>query len=96
MVRKNFWICLFLLVCRSVLWGQLNGQAENAVGVQSEDSLMEALGTIPAFTIYKDNYVVTGTSFKAKSPNTIQMLSFRLVYGIGCSGIYCLSGCMSF
>ena len=64
MVRKNFWICLFLLVCRSVLWGQLNGQAENAVGVQSEDSLMEALGTIPAFTIYKDNYVVTGTSFK--------------------------------
>lgn len=30
---------------------------------QSEDSLMQALGNIPAFTIYKDNYVVTGTSF---------------------------------
>ena len=30
---------------------------------QSEDSLMQALGNIPAFTIYKDNYVITGTSF---------------------------------
>ena len=30
---------------------------------ESEDSLMQALGNIPVFTIYKDNYVVTGTSF---------------------------------
>lgn len=32
--------------------------------LQSEDSLMQTLGNIPAFTIYKDNYVVTGTNFK--------------------------------
>lgn len=30
---------------------------------QLEDSLMQALGNIPAFTIYKDNYIVTGSSF---------------------------------
>lgn len=31
--------------------------------LQPEDSLMQASGNIPAFTIYKDNYIVTGTSF---------------------------------
>ena len=30
---------------------------------ESEDSLMQALGNIPVFTIYKDNYVVNGNSF---------------------------------
>lgn len=30
---------------------------------QQEDSLMQALLNIPVFTIYKDNYLVTGTNF---------------------------------
>lgn len=30
---------------------------------QSEDSLMQVLGNIPAFTIYKDNYIITGVNF---------------------------------
>lgn len=28
-----------------------------------EDSLMQVLSNIPAFTIYKDNYIITGTNF---------------------------------
>lgn len=31
--------------------------------LQPEDSVMQASGNIPAFTIYKDNYFITGTSF---------------------------------
>ena len=31
--------------------------------LQPEDSVMQASGNIPAFTIYKDNYIITGTSF---------------------------------
>lgn len=53
--------CLLLLLAISV-----GGRAQrNAVGrfLQSEDSLMQASGNIPAFTIYKDNYIITGTSF---------------------------------
>ena len=47
------------------IWG-LDARSQNEepdFSGQSEDSLMQALGNIPAFTIYKDNYVVTGTSF---------------------------------
>lgn len=52
-----------------LLWGCWMGNCVNAqkVGVcrflQPEDSVMQASGNIPAFTIYKDNYIVTGTSF---------------------------------
>lgn len=31
---------------------------------QQEDSLMQAMENIPAFTIYKDNYIITGTNFE--------------------------------
>lgn len=43
--------------------GMVFAQADVERERQTEDSLMQALGNIPAFTIYKDNYVVTGTSF---------------------------------
>ena len=32
-------------------------------GNVSRDSVADDLGTIPAFTIYKDNYLITGTNF---------------------------------
>lgn len=43
--------------------GMVCAQADVERERQTGDSLMQALGNIPAFTIYKDNYVVTGTSF---------------------------------
>lgn len=43
--------------------GMVFAQADVERERQTGDSLMQALGNIPAFTIYKDNYVVTGTSF---------------------------------
>lgn len=53
--------CLLLLVMVGV---EINAQ-QNAIRrfLQPEDSVMQASGNIPAFTIYKDNYIITGTSF---------------------------------
>lgn len=53
--------CLLLLLAVNV---KMNAQ-RNAICrfLQPEDSLMQASGNIPAFTIYKDNYIITGTSF---------------------------------
>lgn len=45
------------------LWVGGNVMAQTESGRQAGDSLKETLGNIPAFTIYKDNYIVTGTSF---------------------------------
>lgn len=77
------------------IWG-LDARSQNEepdFSGQSEDSLMQALGNIPAFTIYKDNYVVTGTSFTGgKFRNTIRMLNFRLAYATGFTVSYCLIG----
>lgn len=50
---------LFFWLGTGMVWAQADVERER----QTEDSLMQALGNIPAFTIYKDNYVVTGTSF---------------------------------
>lgn len=50
---------LFFWFGTGIVWAQADVERER----QTEDSLMQALGNIPAFTIYKDNYVVTGTSF---------------------------------
>ena len=63
------------------IWG-LDARSQNEepdFSGQSEDSLMQALGNIPAFTIYKDNYVV-------------RMLNFRLAYATGFTVSYCLIG----
>lgn len=61
-------ILLFLLMGYGiplVLWGQEIGNDKIQIHEQqTEDSLMQVLGTIPAFTIYKDNYIITGTSFQ--------------------------------
>lgn len=77
------------------IWG-LDARSQNEepdFSGQSEDSLMQALGNIPAFTIYKDNYVVTGTSFTGgKFRNTIRMLNFRLAYATGFTASYYLIG----
>ena len=53
--------CLLLLVMVGV---EINAQ-QNAIRrfLQPEDSVMQASGNIPAFTIYKDNYIITGTNF---------------------------------
>lgn len=52
---------LMLCLC---MWGKLSfAQELTEQFSQTEDSLMQALGNIPAFTIYKDNYIITGTSF---------------------------------
>lgn len=69
------------------IWG-LDARSQNEepdFSGQSEDSLMQALGNIPAFTIYKDNYVVTQerVSPVEKFRNTIRMLNFRLAYATG-------------
>lgn len=56
------WKFFVLLVFIGTLGSKGYGQ-EEFPEQQTEDSLMQALGNIPAFTIYKDNYVVTGTSF---------------------------------
>lgn len=47
-------------------WIGINVSAQKKVFshfLQPEDSVMQASGNIPAFTIYKDNYLITGTSF---------------------------------
>lgn len=61
---KTIGIFLFLFGLITSVWGQQATQEEKKGEVQTEDSLMQSLSNIPAFTIYKDNYVVTGTSFK--------------------------------
>lgn len=62
------WKFLLLLLFVYVVYNDVFAQNEREMNQkiaeqQSEDSLMQALGNIPAFTIYKDNYLVTGTSF---------------------------------
>lgn len=55
--------CLLLLLLFVV---NIKGHAQQSAVrrfLQTEDSLMQASGNIPAFTIYKDNYIITGTSF---------------------------------
>ena len=60
---------------------------------QSEDSLMQALGNIPAFTIYKDNYVVTGTSFTGgKISKYNSDAKFQISLRPGFTVSYCLIG----
>ncbi len=57
-MRYGLWM-LYLCMCGNISFAQeLTEQFP-----QTEDSLMQALGNIPAFTIYKDNYIITGTSF---------------------------------
>lgn len=65
MKKRGWLLLLFLIVGHWVMQAQ---EKEDSLQIfrerQTEDSLMQVLGSIPAFTIYKDNYVVTGTSFK--------------------------------
>ena len=64
MKLKYFLFLVFLLGEGVVAVAQQPEKDEEKVPeIQAEDSLMQALGNIPAFTIYKDNYIVTGTSF---------------------------------
>ncbi len=60
---KGKYLLFFLLLSVKVLPAQIN-QAEGVPESQQEDSLMQALENIPAFTIYKDNYIITGTNFE--------------------------------
>lgn len=60
---KGKYLLFFLLLSVKVLPAQIN-QAEGVPESQHEDSLMQALENIPAFTIYKDNYIITGTNFE--------------------------------
>lgn len=56
---------LLLLFCLSVRILPAQSDYREAVPEsQREDSLMQALEHIPAFTIYKDNYIITGTNFE--------------------------------
>ena len=65
------------------IWG-LDARSQNeepAFSGQSEDSLMQALGNIPA-----------RVSQVEKFRNTIRMLNFRLAYATGFTASYCLIG----
>ncbi|MDE6451340.1 MAG: phospholipase A, partial [Odoribacter sp.] len=58
---------IFLLILLFLSVGILSAQPDYREVLpesQREDSLMQALEHIPAFTIYKDNYIVTGTNFE--------------------------------
>lgn len=60
MIRvKLFCLLLLFAVCAQ---GYAQKSAMHRF-LSAEDSLMQASGNIPAFTIYKDNYIITGTSF---------------------------------
>lgn len=72
MIKNCWFVCLLCLL--GINQGYAYPEAdslrkEDAPPVQTEDSLMQALGNIPAFTIYKDNYIVTGTSFSGGKVN---------------------------
>lgn len=70
-MRKK-WLFFILFVVGVHLTGSTQEHRKESEVVyeqQSEDSLMQALGNIPAFTIYKDNYLITGTSFKGGKVN---------------------------
>lgn len=56
------WLPVFCFFCSigNTVFGQ---KVDSLLLLRQEDSLMLELSNIPAFTIYKDNYVVTGTSF---------------------------------
>lgn len=59
-----------ILVVLLIWGGKIRGQEEiKPPASQLEDSLMQSLGTIPAFTIYKDNYIITGTDFSGGKVN---------------------------
>lgn len=58
-VEKRIGLVVGLLLYVSAVFAQ-----EERTSMQ-EDSLMQALSNIPAFTIYKDNYVVTGVNVAA-------------------------------
>lgn len=57
--RRIFLIC-YLSSIGTLTMGQMT---EECAEVIQEDSLIRALSNIPAFTIYKDNYIITGTDF---------------------------------
>lgn len=59
MIMKYLIYFLFIL-----LFGKIPLQAQREKGEKLlRDSVADDLGTIPAFTIYKDNYIITGTNF---------------------------------
>ena len=59
------YLLFLILVCvkGDFVWGQTKDVILEREQ-QTEDSLILALGNIPAFTIYKDNYIITGTNFE--------------------------------
>ena len=60
-----FFLCIMLFCgIRSV-----SGQEVNSEKDVRADSIADDLGTIPAFTIYKDNYIITGTDFSGGKIN---------------------------
>lgn len=53
-----------------LLFGEIPVQAQRETGKKLlRDSVADDLGTIPAFTIYKDNYIITGTNFSGGKIN---------------------------
>lgn len=56
------YILSIVVVWLSTVMGWAQEKAEGPVSMQ-EDSLMQVMSNIPAFTIYKDNYLITGTNF---------------------------------
>lgn len=57
---KYIWLIIIFCVVGAVVQAQKDAKLSER---QNKDSLMRVLGNIPAFTIYKDNYIITGTSF---------------------------------
>lgn len=90
------YLLFLILVCvkGDFVWGQTKDVILEREQ-QTEDSLILALGNIPAFTIYKDNYIITGTNFEGgKLRNTIRTQSFKSVSGTDFTENYYLIGCI--
>lgn len=65
-MKNGFFFLCIMLFCgiRSV-----SGQEVKSEKDVRADSIADDLGTIPAFTIYKDNYIITGTDFSGGKIN---------------------------
>lgn len=90
------YLLFLILVCvkGDFVWGQTKDVILEREQ-QTEDSLILALGNIPAFTIYKDNYIITGTNFEGgKITKYNSDAKFQTVSGTDFTENYYLIGCI--
>ncbi|MCC9137153.1 phospholipase A [Pontibacter silvestris] len=71
-IRKNMWgLCLFILVISiNTVYGQQI----------SRDSVNRILRTTPPFTIYKDNYIITGSTIGEKPTSSNSDVKYQISF----------------